>query len=82
MMLWDALGMIGVTCFLLAYFFLQNGRWHPHQPPYLATNLAGALLVMISLIFDWNLPAFLLELMWAFISMWGLFKYHRAHRPK
>ncbi len=71
-------GLTGVVCFLVAFFLLQNSRWDPHQPPYLLCNLAGALLVLASLLAAWNFPAFLLELLWAFISMWGLIKFYRS----
>ncbi len=77
-MLANIAGLIGVVCFLTAFFLLQNGRWNHHQPPYLLCNLAGALLVLASLWVEWNFPAFLLELLWAFISMWGLIKFYRS----
>jgi paired small multidrug resistance pump len=80
MTLGDIIGSIGVGCFLTAYFYLQKGTWKPHSAIYLSANLAGAVLVMISLVMDWNLPAFLLEAAWALISIWGLSKiYAKPH---
>ncbi len=67
------MGNIGVACFLIAYFLLQKGRI-PHTGLwYLGLNLAGSLLVMVSLLFHWNLPAFLLEAAWALISIYGIY---------
>lgn len=68
------IGNIGVVCFLLAYFLLQKGKILHTSFAYLSLNLAGALLLMISLIINWNLPAFLLEAAWALISMYGLYQ--------
>jgi len=69
----DIIGLLGVCCFLYAYFLLQTSRTTPTSPFYLYLNLGGAVMVMISLLFKWNLPAFLLEAAWAMISMYGIF---------
>lgn len=79
-MLGDVIGGLGVICFLSAYFLLQKETWKAQSLPYLACNLAGALLVMCSLLMDWNLPAFLLEAAWAWISIWGLCKLYSKRR--
>ncbi len=73
------IGFVGVGCFLFGYFMLQRNAW-PHQGlKYLGINLAGAVLVMISLLVDWNLPAFILEAIWALISIYGIYKnYNRT----
>ena len=71
----DMIGLVGVACFLVAYFLLQSGRVKHNGGVYLWLNLAGALLVMASLVFSWNLPAFLLEAAWASISIYGLYKH-------
>jgi hypothetical protein len=71
----DIVGTVGVACFLTAYFLLENGRLTHTSGHYLSLNLAGALLVMLSLLVDWNLPAFLLEAAWAMITLYGLYKH-------
>ncbi|MDE3059861.1 MAG: hypothetical protein KGJ06_02500 [Pseudomonadota bacterium] len=68
----DVAGHIGVLAFLAAYFLLQKGRISPTGMPYLGLNLTGALLVMLSLLVHWNFPAFLLEAIWAMISIYGI----------
>lgn len=77
----DITGNIGVICFLTAYFLLQKNK-APHTGiMYLGLNLAGAILLMISLLIHWNLPAFLLEAAWALISIYGMFKHvFKRHR--
>jgi hypothetical protein len=37
-------------------------------------NLGGAALVMISLLFKFNLSAFLMEAAWALVALFGLVK--------
>jgi hypothetical protein len=71
----DIIGNIGVACFLVAYFMLQKGRLTHVSDTYLGLNLAGALMVMSSLLIHWNLPAFLLEAAWALISIYGIYKH-------
>lgn len=68
----DIMGNTGVVCFLLAYFLMQKSYVTFNQFSYLGLNLAGSVLLMISLLFHWNLPAFLLEAAWALISIYGI----------
>lgn len=79
-LLGNVIGLAGTACFLGAYFMLQKEKWTYNSPLYLWSNLAGALLLLASLLIDWNLPAFLLEAAWGLISMYGLIKLYRA-RP-
>jgi len=71
----NILGGVGVVCFLVAYFLLQKGSISANSIHYLGMNLAGAVLVMLSLLVDWNLSAFLLEAAWALISIYGIYKH-------
>ena len=68
-------GLAGVVMFLAAYWLLQAGKITAMGAPYLLCNLSGALLIMGSLLVDWNLSAFLLEAVWALISIYGLYKH-------
>ena len=70
----DIVGNIGVVCFLVAYFLLQKGVLAHNELRYLLLNLAGALLLIFSLLINWNLSAFLLEAAWALISIYGIIK--------
>ncbi len=71
----DVIGNIGVICFLLAYFLLQRGVVLHSQLSYLLLNLAGSLMLIFSLLINWNLSAFLLEAAWALISIYGIVKF-------
>ncbi|NBO18419.1 MAG: hypothetical protein EBV03_04175 [Proteobacteria bacterium] len=77
----DIIGNVGVVCFLAAFFMLQKGRLRHDDMPYLVLNLAGAVLLMASLLVHWNLSAFLLEAAWGCISMYGIYKKVNTRNP-
>ncbi len=66
-------GLIGVVLVLLAYFLLQARKLHGNGTTYQLMNALGALGVLLSLTFGkFNLSAFLLELAWLLISIYGI----------
>ena len=71
-LLHDVVGLVGLVSILAAYFLLQTNRLTSDSYPYLILNLAGASMVLISLLFEFNLPAFLLEAAWVLISLYGV----------
>jgi hypothetical protein len=68
----DVLGLVGVALILLAYLLLQLRRIDPQGPVYSGANAAGAALVLLSLYYDFNLPAAVVEGAWLLISLFGL----------
>jgi len=68
----DPLGLIGVLALLIAYFFVSTGRWASDSLIYQLYNLIGALLILYSLLFHWNLSAFVIEAAWVLISLIGI----------
>lgn len=68
----DALGLLGVVLILLAYFLLQAQRLQGHALVYQLMNASGALLVLVSLLYAFNLSAFLMELAWLAVSIYGI----------
>jgi hypothetical protein len=69
---YDVLGLVGVALILLAYLLLQLRRIDPAGPAFSAANAAGAALVLLSLYYDFNLPAAVVEGAWLLISLYGL----------
>jgi hypothetical protein len=67
-----AVGLLGAACFIGAYFATQQRWLNSDDWRYPAANLAGAVLVMVSLFAEWNLPSVVLEVFWAAISVYGL----------
>lgn len=76
--LFDIGGIVGVFILLTTYFLLQLGRLDSRHFIYSFLNFTGALLIFISLLFDWNLAAGLIELFWMLISIFGIVKVYRA----
>lgn len=68
----DVAGLIGVVLMLWAYVGAQTGRLDPTKAPSLVMNLVGPGLVIFSLMFAFNLPAFLTEAAWATAATFGL----------
>ena len=72
--LFDLAGNIGVLMMVIAYLLLQVDRLSSSSVSYLLLNAIGAVLVMMSLVFRFNLSAFLMEAFWLLISLFGLAK--------
>ena len=70
----DLAGFAGVVLIVIAYLLLQLNKLPSSAPAYSLLNAIGALLVMLSLIFDFNLSAFLMEAFWFLISVFGFFR--------
>jgi len=70
----DLTGFIGVLLIIVAYLLLQLDKLPSSSPSYSLLNAAGALLIIVSLIFQFNLSAFIVEVFWLLISLLGLTK--------
>ncbi len=73
--LYDVFGNIGVVFILLAFFMLQTGKLHSSDIKYSILNAFGASLVIISLLKNFNMSAFVIEVFWVAISLIGIVKY-------
>jgi predicted membrane protein len=76
----DVIGLIGVALILVAYFALQTQRLAAEDWRFSAINGVGALLIMISLYFTFNLASFVIEVFWLIISLYGLWQAWRRRR--
>lgn len=77
----DVIGNIGVFLILLSYFRLQTGSIRAEAVSYSAINAIGAALLLVSLCFEFNLSAFLMEAAWLLLSLYGLYAHGlRPHR--
>jgi len=72
---YDILGTVGVAVIVLTYVLLQLERIRSDQLSYSLLNAAGALLILISLFYTFNLPSFIVEFFWLLISLFGIAKY-------
>tara|TARA_R110001599_G_scaffold353861_1_gene600705 strand:+ start:38193 stop:38453 length:261 start_codon:yes stop_codon:yes gene_type:complete len=71
----DAVGMAGTFMVVLAYYLLQLEKTNPKGLSYNLLNLTGAVLLLISLCFSFNLASFVIEVFWIGASLIGLWKY-------
>jgi hypothetical protein len=77
---YDFAGNIGVALMVLGYLLLQAEKIRSSDLTYSLMNGIGALLVVVSLLYRFNLSAFLVEGFWFLISVYGLIKF--ATRPR
>jgi hypothetical protein len=70
----DLAGFIGVVLIIVAYLLLQLDKLQSSSPRYSLLNAAGALLIILSLVFKFNLSAFIVEAFWFLISLLGLWR--------
>ncbi len=70
----NPVGLVGVILLLISYFYLSIGRWISHSLIYQNYNLLGALMILFSLYFHFNLSSFLIEFAWVVISLIGIYR--------
>jgi hypothetical protein len=69
---YDWSGLLGVSTILLAYFLLQAGRMRGDALTYQLMNAFGAFALLISLLYAFNLSAFVMEAAWLVVSIYGI----------
>jgi len=72
---YDFVGNIGVFLILLAYLLLQLDKINNQSIRFSLLNAFGALSILISLYFKFNLSAFIIELFWLLISLVGIIRF-------
>jgi hypothetical protein len=60
------------------YFLLQTGRIGADNLYFSLLNAVGAALILLSLFYEFNLSAVLMEGFWLAISLYGLARARRA----
>jgi hypothetical protein len=70
--IYDLLGVLGSLTIIAAYFATQRGWVEASDWRFPLANLIGALLILFSLMVAWNLAAFVMEVFWIAISIYGL----------
>ena len=77
-MLWsDMVGYVGVALVVGSYFLLQSGRVLSTSPRFALANAVGAALIIVSLVYDFNWPSFVIEIFWFAASVYGLIRNRR-----
>jgi len=71
----DIIGMSGTALVVGSFFLLQLGKLAPTDLGYNIMNLSGAILLLVSLYFNFNLASVVIEIFWIGASCIGLYKY-------
>src|SRR4051812_37153218 len=77
---YTVVGFIGVAIVLVAYFSNQQGWLSSEDWRFPAANLVGAVLILASLVVEWNFPSAVIEVAWILISVYGLVR--QLHRRR
>jgi hypothetical protein len=72
---YDFVGSIGVFTIIATYILLQTERLKSENLAYSVLNGLGAGLIVFSLFYSFNFSAFVVELLWVLISIYGIAKY-------
>lgn len=70
----DLVGNIGVSLLIMSYLALQLGKLRADGLWYSWINLCVALLLGINLYHRPNLSSIIIEIFWALISLYGIFR--------
>ncbi|MDI9638528.1 hypothetical protein QPK87_30445 [Kamptonema cortianum] len=76
----DFVGCLGTLIILIVYAFLQMGKLESSSVIYSLLNIVGAILILSSLLFSWNLSAVLMEISWVIISLYGILRTLRLQK--
>jgi len=71
----DIIGTIGVIIILVTYFLLQNEKISSKNISFSILNTIGSILILYSIMYNWNLASALIEGFWILISLFGIYKY-------
>jgi len=76
----DWVGIGGSVFIAAAYFGVSSGRMQGDKPPFQLVNLAGAVLILVSLYYRPNAGAILIEILWVLIAIYSLTRYWIAKK--
>lgn len=81
MTVFDVIGLVGVGLIVVAYILLQADKISAANPWFSVVNAAGSAMVLVSLWFEFNLAAAVVEIFWLIVSLFGLWRSTRGLRP-
>ncbi|WP_051927533.1 CBU_0592 family membrane protein [Ruegeria halocynthiae] len=78
----DAIGSFGALVVVSAYFATQMRMMNSDDLAFPVLNLAGSVLIVYSLLENFNLASMLIESFWVLISLMGIVQFLRLRRAK
>jgi hypothetical protein len=77
MNIFDVLGLIGALTIGWFYFYAQYRYTFLNTFTFFIGNIIGSILIISSLVLsNFNLPSFVIEVLWISVSFFGIYKYH------
>ncbi|SDX67849.1 hypothetical protein SAMN05444358_10918 [Ruegeria halocynthiae] len=76
----DAIGSIGALIVVAAYFATQMRMMNSEDLTFPVLNLLGSILIVYSLLHNFNLASMLIEGFWIIISVIGIIQHFRLRR--
>ena len=73
-----AVSMIGMACVVFAYLAVERNWLNNKDVKFYVINLIGAVLLLISLLINFNLGSFIIEIFWIIISMMGIINHYKV----
>jgi hypothetical protein len=73
------LGVVGTLCIVSMYLAIQIEKISVNNPAYSWINLFGAVFLLTSIAYDFDsadVGGVLIEAIWIFVSLYGLFKFY------
>ena len=67
----DIIGLFGVAAYISAYAMLQLDRVRSTDNLYLLLNGLGSGLILVSLLYSFNLPSFVTQALWLVFTVVG-----------
>jgi hypothetical protein len=80
--IFDFIGNIGVALIIGAYLLIQIGQINSQSLGYSVANAVGAVLILVSLIANFNVSAFVIEFFWLLISVYGMYNWYKPKRNR
>jgi hypothetical protein len=78
----QVLQIAGAVLILAAFVAAQKDTLSPHSLAYLALNFVGSAVLTGVALHDSDWGFFLLEVVWAAVSLWGLVQLARGRPPR
>jgi len=66
------IGLVGVAIVVAAYGLYVAHKLRSDDWRYPALNIVGTVGILISLLYAWNLPSFVAQVVWILLSIVGL----------
>lgn len=79
---YDFIGNIGAACIVIAFFLIQTGKVKATDIRYSLINGIGACLIIVSLLYNFNLSSFMIEVFWISISLIGIYNWIKERFAK